>query len=96
MRVCVSVCACVCECVCMRVFVCVCMHACVHACVHGGVRVCMRVCVCVCMHVCVCSRQRRKQGVASRALVVLSMDGRVHLTSYSDCLTGFGEPLSLP
>ena len=33
---------------------------------------------------------------ASRALVVAFIDGHAYLTGYSNCLTGFHEPLSLP
>ena len=47
------------------------------------------------VYVCVCSMWGREQGVcyySLRALVVVSMEA-VYLTVYSDCLTGFHEPL---
>ena len=46
--------------------------------------------MCVCVFV--CSRLGREVGVYS--LVVVQMT--VYLTGYSNCLTGFREPLSLP
>ena len=59
---------------------------------------------CLCMYVCVresvCVREvpvtagEGSRMFASIALVLLWM--AVYLTSYSDCLTSFCEPLSLP
>ena len=96
--VCVHMPACVCTCVCVHVCVCVCVCVCMHVCVC----VCMYVCVCVhactrvhaCMHVCVCSRQEMQLVFASIALVVALMT--MWLTSYSDYLTSFQEPLWAP
>ena len=77
--------ACVCVCVCMSV--CECAQVCLPACVCA--------CVCVLAHACVCVLDREGRWVfASRALVVVRT--AVYLTSYSDHLTGFREPLSSP
>ena len=88
-------------CVCVCVHRCVCVCVCVHMC--GCVCACMRVgvCVCVraCMHVCVYCYYTvlggdRSWVFASTVLVVVCM--AVHLTSYSNYLTSFHEPLSSP
>ena len=51
-------------------------------------------CVCAYMHAFVCSRWEGSWVIASTALVSSIVQTAVHLTSYSDCLTGFREPLS--
>ena len=52
-------------------------------------------CVCVCVCVCACVLDREGSKVfASRTPVVVYM--AVYLTCYSDCLTGFQEPLLPP
>ena len=49
------------------------------------------------MGVCVCVQDGGgNMAFASRALVVAFIDGHAYLTGYSNCLTGFHEPLSLP
>ena len=80
---------CVCVCVCVHIHLCVCVCVCV----------CVSVCVCVCAHafvcVCVCVLGRGLSWVfASTVLVVLWIT--VCLTSYSDYLTSFCEPLLPP
>ena len=70
-------------CVCARVNICVCVNVCV--------------CVCVCVNVCVCVCVFGVKGscvFASTVLVAVWM--AVYLTSYSDYLTGFREPLLPP
>ena len=107
-RACVRVCVCVCVCVSMCMSVCVreCVCACVRVCM--SVCVCMYVCVCVCVIVCVCVcvcvcvlvfGRKREQGVyqySSGTLVAASIDGSVSDRVYSDSLTSFREPFSLP
>ena len=101
-RACVCTCACVCV-VCMRVCVvcmCVCVCECVHACVCACVLcacVCVCMCACVCVFVCACMHALGEEGswmFACTALVVAWMV--MYLTSYSDYLTGFNEPLLPP
>ena len=51
--------------------------------------------VCVCMRACMRVLQGKgSRVVASRVLAVVQTAS--HLTSYSDCLTSFREPLSPP
>ena len=65
----------------------------VHICACVCVCVCVHACVCVRAHVCVCVLDRKESRVVtSRALVIAQT--ATYLTSYSDCLTGFCEPLS--
>ena len=97
-RACVCTCACV---VCMRVCVvcmCVCVCECVHACVCACVLcACVCVCMCACVFVCACMHALGEEGswmFACTALVVAWMV--MYLTSYSDYLTGFNEPLLPP
>ena len=54
-----------------------------------------RVAVHACKRVCVLRRER-SWVFASTALVVLAAWMAMYLTGYSDCLTSFREPLSLP
>ena len=77
---------------CMCVCVCVCARAC--ACVGACVRVlfwCVCVCVCVCVSVCVLDGEEGR--VFASSVVVQTA---VSLIGYSDCLTGFREPISPP
>ena len=60
---------------------------------HSGSR--ERVSVHACKRVCVLCKEG-SWVFASTALVVLAAWMVMYLTGYSDCLTSFGEPLSLP
>ena len=63
----------------------VCITVCVCVCI------CVYMCICVCVCVCVCVLDGKGSKVfASRAPLQMTM----HLTSYSDCQTGFHEPFS--
>ena len=107
-RACVRVCVCVCVCVCFYVYecvcerVCVCVRACVYVCVCVYVCMCLCVSECLCVGVCVCVLvfgRKREQGVyqySSGTLVAASIDGSVSDRVYSDSLTSFREPFSLP
>ena len=66
------------------------MCVCVHVCESVGACVYMCVCTCVCMHVGALDGEGSKV-LASIALVVVLM--AINLTSYSDCLTFFHDPL---
>ena len=66
---------------------------CMCVCLCGSVCMCGSLCVCACACACVPDRQRN-WVFTSTALVVASTTMR--LTSYSDYLTGFREPLSAP
>ena len=65
--------------------------ACGVLCVSLSVCVCASVCICASVCVCVCVLDGKGSKVfASRAPLQMTM----HLTSYSDCQTGFHEPFS--